>query len=94
MAKKVNQTFTATLTKNTEKGGAWLADFTIVTEGVTEVIYKESAWANASAGKRWIKERVKESTPRKSIIMIDSGKVDEKNKPISFKGELIYKVEA
>jgi hypothetical protein len=93
MAKKVNQTFTATLTKNTEKGGAWLADFTVVTEGIPEVRFKQSAWSNASAGKRWIKERVVENTTRKSIKMVVATTSPD-DKPISFKGELVYKVEA
>jgi ribosomal 30S subunit maturation factor RimM len=91
---KINQKFVAGLNKNTEKGGAWLASYSIVTDGNPDVRFRQTAWANASAGKRWIKAMVEENTPRKSVKMVDSGKIDEKNKPISFNGELIYKVEA
>jgi hypothetical protein len=93
MAKKVNQTFTATMTKNTEKGGAWLVDFLVVTEGVAEARFVQTAWANAGAGKRWLKAMVLANTPRKSVKML-VGAVDATDKPISFKGELTYKVDA
>jgi hypothetical protein len=94
MAKKVNKKFVAGLNKNTEKGGAWIASVSVSNEGesVADVIIT-TAWANASAGKRWIKSMVVSMTPRKSVKMVDSGKIDEKNKPISFNGELAYKVE-
>lgn len=94
MAKKVTAVFRTELTKNTERGGAWLADFTIATEGVEQVVFQQTAWANAGAGKRWIKAMVQNHTPRKSVKLIDSGKRDEKDKPTSFSGEVSYKVEA
>ena len=93
MAKKINARFTAELHKNVEKGGAWIAEYGIQVEGQPYVGYYK-AWANASAGKRWLKALVQENTPRKSIKMIDSGKVDEKGKPVHFTGELTYKVDA
>jgi len=93
MAKKINAVFKAELHKNVEKGGAWIAEYFIQREGEPYSSYYK-AWANASAGKRWLKALVQENTPRKSIKMIDSGKVDEKGKPVHFTGELTYKVDA
>jgi heme-degrading monooxygenase HmoA len=93
MAKKVDASFKAEIIKNTEKGGAWTATYTLTTDG-EERGYVTTAWSNASACKRWIKERVIERTPRKSIKWVDSGRVDEKGKPVCFTGELVFKVEA
>ena len=95
MAKKVTALFYATLTKNTEKGGAWIAEYSIRYEGTEAIIKNEhTAWANAGAGKRWVKAMTQTNTPRKSIKMIADDKVDEKGKPVLLKGELSYKVEA
>lgn len=92
MAKKVNVTFYAETIKNQSKGGAWLTTIRITDEGMDtphEVI--TSAWSNASASKRFIKEKVQELTPRKSVKMIASTNVDAKGKPIAFVGQIGYK---
>lgn len=94
MARKVSSTFHASLTKNDVKGGAWLAQVSLTDEGM-ETPYKVeiTAWANASAGKRWVKERVQALTPRKSCKMIPTSQVDAKGKPVSFIGALGFKRE-
>ena len=101
MAKKVKKTFTATLTLNPEKGGAWLAYVNVATpaddEGlnsianVAESISDQAAWKNASAAKRWIKAKVQDITPRKSVKMVAGDKVDAKNKPVTFTGSVAFK---
>jgi len=88
MVKKVQQTFTANLWLNTEKGGAWIAEYHYGTEEDFKGLY--TAWKNASAAKRWLKSVVQEVTPRKSIKMIAGDALDEKGKPVSFTGELKY----
>ena len=89
MAKKESWTFTAIIVKNTEKGGAWIAKFNNQTEetGNSEV----TAWANASAAKRWVKSMVVTHTTRKSVKMTPAAEVDAKGKPILFHGQLTYK---
>ena len=102
MAKKVNQTLKAIIKKNTEKGGAWLATYVILDDNSESVHEARSAWTNASACKRWLKAEVIENTTRKSVklVAVDencntaSPTLDAKGKPISFWGELTYKVEA
>lgn len=96
MAKKVNQTFTAHLIKNTltEKGGAWLLDIFVTNENDPIVVYNDkTAWANPSAAKRYLKTIVLEMTPRKAIKM---GVVttNESGKPTHLGGQLTYKVDA
>lgn len=93
MAKKINEVFKVSLKKNNVKGGAWLCDIYVNRDEET-ILSDISSWANASAAKRYIKERVQALTPRKSIKLIDSGMRDEKDKPIGFNGELSYKVDA
>lgn len=92
MPKKVNVTFYAQTIKNQSKGGAWLTSIHITDEGMetpNQVI--TSAWSNASAAKRWIKEKVQELTPRKSVKMIASTNLDAKGKPVAFVGQIGYK---
>ena len=95
MSKKVNVTFYAETIKNQAKGGAWLTTIRITDEGMDtphEVI--TAAWSNASAAKRWIKEKVQELTPRKSVKMIASTNLDAKGKPVAFVGQIGYKRDA
>jgi hypothetical protein len=96
MSKKVNVTFYAETIKNQAKGGAWLTTIRITDEGMDtphEVI--TSAWSNASAAKRWIKEKVQELTPRKSVKMIATTQnLDAKGKPLAFVGQIGYKRDA
>jgi hypothetical protein len=92
MAKKVDASFTAEICKNTEKGGAWLATYTLTKDG-EELGYVTQAWSNASAAKRWIKSKVVERTPRKSIKMEVTIKDVVTDKPLCLKGELNYKEE-
>jgi hypothetical protein len=92
MPKKVNVVFYAQAIKNQSKGGAWLTSIHITDEGMetpNQVI--TSAWSNASAAKRWIKEKVQELTPRKSVKMIASTNLDAKGKPVAFVGQIGYK---
>jgi len=92
MVKKVNAVFEATLKKNPEKGGAWLARVTTHDEGIEEGnVIVSTAWSNASAGKRWIKEMVIKMTPRKSVKMIAGTDLDAKGKPMAFDGKVEYK---
>lgn len=100
MAKKVKKTFTATLTLNPEKGGAWLAYVNISTPAddaglnsianVAESVSEQAAWKNASAAKRWIKAMVQDMTPRKSVKM-NPTKFDANEKPVAFSGVLEFK---
>jgi hypothetical protein len=95
MAKKVNVTFYAQTIKNQAKGGAWLTTIHITDEGMdtpNQVI--TAAWSNASAAKRWIKEKVLELTPRKSVKMVASTNLDAKGKPVAFVGQIGYKLDA
>jgi hypothetical protein len=96
MSKKVNVTFYAETIKNQAKGGAWLTTIRITDEGMDtphEVI--TSAWSNASAAKRFIKEKVQELTPRKSVKMIATTQnLDAKGKPLAFVGQIGYKRDA
>ena len=95
MAKKVSAVFEATLKKNPEKGGAWLARVSTRDEGMDENNVVIAAWSNASAGKRWIKEMVVKLTPRKSVKMTacTTTPPDAKGKPMAFDGKVDYKRE-
>jgi hypothetical protein len=90
MAKKIEKSVKATLTKNTsvERGGAWLLTITDSSNLATH-----SAWSNPSAGKRYLKSFVVENTPRKSIKM-EIKATDTNGKPTHIAGELTYKVDA
>lgn len=99
MGRKIEQNFVARIKKNTEKGGAWLATYTITEArhnglGTVEdiVVSTESLpWSNASACKRWIKSKVLEHTPRKSIKLNVDAK--QNDKPVTLTGRLDYKIE-
>lgn len=94
MAKKVSKVFKADLKKNNVKGGAWMATVCVCDENVdTADILLTSAWANASAGKRWIKEQVQALTPRKSVKMTacTTTPPDAKGKPMAFEGTVNFK---
>jgi hypothetical protein len=95
MAKKVNANFYGSLVKNTEKAGAWIAEYSIKHEGIdTPIKVEQSAWTNASACKRWLKAQVIANTPKKSIKLIATEAVDEKGKPIYIAGVVAFKEEA
>lgn len=91
MGKKVENRFHAEIRLNGEKGGAWLATVTVQDDTGATTVTECSAWKNASAAKRWVKERVKALTPRKSVVMLGSN-LNEKNKPTLLTGSLIFKV--
>lgn len=92
MAKKVISTFKARIVKNQTKGGAWLATVTLNDDGIeTSYDSYSAAWANASAAKRWLKEVVQTTTPRKSIKMVAGPELDAKEKPVNFSGEVSFK---
>lgn len=100
MAKKVQKTFTATIELNPEKAGAWMASVFLTyldesdsknsipnTIGISE----QTAWKNASAAKRWVKSKVVELTPRKSVKMAVTKENKETGKPTLLSGVLTYK---
>ena len=89
MAKNIEKTLEASLTKNTsvEKGGAWLL---IIEDGMRPT---HSAWANPSAAKRYLKAYVLENTSRKSIKM-EVQATDENGKPTHITGKIAWKVDA
>jgi hypothetical protein len=91
MAKKESRKFVANLNKNPEKGGAWLAFVAVINEENEAVAQVTTAWANASAAKRWVKTQVQTMTPRKSVKMVAGSALDVKGKPVSFTGELLFK---
>lgn len=96
MAKKVNSVFYAQTVKNPEKGGAWLTTVRVTDEGMEQPCCEyTTAWSNASAAKRWIKEKVQELTPRKSVKMnaCTTTPPDEKGKPMAFDGTVTFKRE-
>ena len=86
---KETYTFRAEAYKNIEKGGAWIAVFRL-TSTADELITDYSAWTSANACKRWLKERVQEHTPRKSVKFV-VGKTDANDKVIEVAGEFTYK---
>lgn len=95
MAKKVSAMFEASLTKNAEKGGAWLAKITITNEGeTTPYVVEYASWTNASACKRWVKARVQELTPKKNCKVIASQNLDAKGKPLGWHGAVGFKKDA
>jgi hypothetical protein len=94
MAKKINANFNGELRKNTEKGGAWMAEYVVTRADYDKPVASGStAWANASAGKRWLKEQVLAHTPKKSIKMVANSERDAKDKPVYFNGDVVFKVE-
>lgn len=93
MAKKVDNQFLAEIRLNGEKGGAWLATVKVIDDTGEVAKQHFTAWKNASAAKKWAKEKVKEMTPRKSISFIGSN-LNDKNKPTLLSGSLNYKVDA
>lgn len=90
MAKKVF-TFDARVSRNMAKGGGWLASVTLSNDqdDVRDTIY--SAWKNASAAKKWVKEQVQKLTPRKSVKLIAGPDKDDKDKPTRFIGSLTFR---
>ncbi len=91
MARKVENRFHAEIRLNGEKGGAWLTTITLHDDTGAITLSECSAWKNASAAKRWVKERVKALTPRKSVVMLGSN-LNDKNKPTVLTGSVIFKV--
>ena len=73
MARKVDYTFEAEIELNEDKGGAWLATCCkgyMDEEGqFIDELTIHTPWKNAAAAKRWIKAKVLELTPRKSVKM-------------------------
>lgn len=88
--KKVIRTFSASLRKNTEKGGAWYCEYTVRDEN-GDTTTTAAAWSNPAAGKRWVKANLFEITGRKAIKMSPVS-FDEKEKPTLILGSLDYKV--
>jgi hypothetical protein len=93
MAKKVVKIFNAALIKNTEKGGAWFAEVNVSLTNANPHLVLQTAWANASAGKRWVKSQVQALTPRKSCKMIAGSTKDSKGKPTTYVGSITFKSE-
>lgn len=96
MAKKINASFSASLSKNNVKGGAWMASYTVAHEsvdGFMPVKTDHSAWTSAAAAKRWVKDMVKANTTKKSIKLLPGDEKDAKGKPVWFAGSLSFKQE-
>ena len=94
MARKISKSFAVEIRKNTVKGGAWMVRMVLIDEDNNIRIKDESsAWANASAAQRFVKEIVKEWTPRKSVKLIGTMD-DEKGKPTLFAGTVAFKADA
>lgn len=94
MAKKIDAKFVATLVKNTERGGAWLAEVTIEHDGLDKPVFNAySSWSNAGGAKRWVKSVLQANTNRKSVKFVEGEPKDEKGKPIMFTGNLAFKAE-
>lgn len=91
MAKKINHNFSASIKLNPEKGGAWLVVISLVDENMEIKTSSSTAWKNATAAKKYVKEMVKFHTPRKSIKLIPNDEKDAKGKPVKFVGELTFK---
>ena len=93
MAKKQVAYFAVTLTKQNIKGSAWLAHIQVTNDGEPTAYHTEvSAWTSAGAGKRWVKERLKALTDRKSVKLIASTQnLDAKGKPLGFAGQVGFK---
>lgn len=89
--KKTNE-FKASLVLNAEKGGAWLATWTLSNDQDDVVVKTVAAWKNASAAKRWLKAEVVANTTRKSVKM-EPTKFNELQKPTAFAGSLTFKGE-
>jgi len=89
MAKKIEKSLDASLTKNTsvERGGAWL----LTVEDDNGI--NHSAWSNPSAAKRYLKAYIVENTSRKSIKLVVQAK-DDKEKPTHLTGTLTWKADA
>lgn len=95
--RKFERTFKASLVKKADKGSAWLATYSITEDRVTEsgietveVRSGTSAWSNASAAKRWVKEAVVNLTTRKSI-KFEVTKEDLNGKPAEITASMSYK---
>lgn len=88
---KDTYTLEVTLKLNPEKAGGWLLKMDL--ENVTSDVVIDSdtsAWKNASAAKRWIKAKVVEWTPRKSVKLTPTA-TDANGKATAFQGTLSFK---
>lgn len=86
---KVKHQFQVSITLNEEKGGGWLATYALSSDASIVTKSENTAWKNASAAKRWVKEKVQALTPRKSVKLTPVLK-DGQSKPIGFTGSLEY----
>ena len=104
MAKKVSKKFNVVIELNPEKAGAWMASVSVSTlydainPRITNTLGDEAvdlsavtAWKNSSAAKRWVKSKVQEMTPRKSVKLLPSKFDLVTHKPIAFTGVLEFK---
>ena len=87
---KEERRFHVQITKNTEKGGAWLTRYKIYKGGEELDFYQ--AHSNPSAAKRWVKAMFFDITGKKSM-KFNVIKTDENAKPILIAGDVVYKVE-
>jgi len=91
VAKKVSSSVSVEARKNIEKGGAWLATFTLRNEDTVEVVCTATtAWTNANACKRWLKSQVQERTTRKTI-KFETVATDANDKATVIVGSLFFK---
>ena len=90
MAKKVF-TFEAKTTLNREKGGGWMASWTLTNDQDDVSSGETTAWKNSSAAKKWLKSKAAEKTPRKSVKLVAGPEKDEKDKPVKFFGSFTFR---
>jgi hypothetical protein len=84
----------AELRKYEDKGRAGLAEYKLIDESDGSILIHEfSAWTNPSAAKRWVKQVLSATTPRKSMSFLGSN-FNEKQKPMYFYGSVRFKVDA
>lgn len=94
MPRKVKQRVKVYLKLNPAKGGGWLCEILYFDDTNTATAADLTAWKNASAAKRYIKEKIQATTPRKSIKLLPGYGADSSTKPVSFLGDMTYAVAA
>jgi len=94
MPRKVKQRVKVSLKLNPDKGGGWLCEIRYFDDAEILFAADMTAWKNASAAKRYIKQKIQTTTPRKSIKLLPGYGADSSIKPVSFFGDMTYAVAA
>jgi len=82
------KTFNASLIKNIEEHGAWLA---IITINIDDKVENQimNPFTNALAGKKWINEHFQMLVPNKNIDMVEQEIKDKNNIPTLYVGNWV-----